>query len=76
MTVFKGISHIRSKKTGGHNSGDCFLTATPIAKGHDKNTISVDQVLAEKFGDQTRFSSLVLGSDGGIGQPTRSNTLS
>ena len=74
VTVFHGLSHGRNM--GGHNSADGFLTGTPVNGGGDKNTISVDQVVAEKYGKDTRFSSLVLSLDGGIGAPGRSSTLS
>lgn len=74
VTVFHGLSHGRNM--GGHNSGDGWLTGTPADVKSGKNTISVDQVVAEKYGNDTRFSSLVLGLDGGIGAPGRSSTLS
>ena len=35
-----------------------------------------DQLVAAKHGDATRFSSLTLSSDGGVGEPSRSTTLS
>ena len=35
----------------------------------------MDQVAA-KFAGQTRFDSLVMSTDGGVGEPTRSSTLS
>lgn len=74
VTVFDGLSHGRNM--GGHQSGGGWLTGTPIRGPKDTNTISVDQVLAEKYGKDTRFSSLVLGTDGGIGAPATSSTLS
>ena len=74
VTVIDGLHHLR--EPGGHGSGDGFLTGTPATGPHSKNTVSVDQVVAEKYGEETRFSSLVLGLDGGIGAPTRSSTLS
>ena len=36
----------------------------------------MDQIAANHWADQTRFSSLVLSTDGGVGEPTRSRTLS
>ncbi len=74
VTVFHGLSHGRNM--GGHNSADGFLTGTPADIRGGKNSVSVDQVVAEKYGKDTRFASLVLGTDGGIGSPGRSNTLS
>lgn len=75
-TVIGGISHPTGRKIGGHDTGDIFLTGADFAGANFKNTISFDQVAAAQFGDQTRFASLVLSSDGGIGLPTRSKTLS
>ncbi len=40
------------------------------------NTVSVDQVAAAAIGHHTRYSSLVLSTDGGVGEPTRASTLS
>jgi hypothetical protein len=74
VTVFHGLSHGRNM--GGHHSGDGWLTGTPADVKGGKNTISLDQVVAEKYGKETRFASLVLGLDGGIGAPGRSSTLS
>ena len=61
---------------GGHDTGDTFLTGAFLNNKFLVNTISVDQVAAKSIGDQTRFSSLVLSTDGGVGEPTRSSTLS
>ena len=74
VSVVSGLSHIR--KPMGHNSGDGFLTSTPAAGIKVKNSISLDQLLADHLGDQTRFKSLVMGLDGGVGAPGRSHTLS
>ncbi len=74
VTVFDGLSHGRNM--GGHQSGGGWLTGTPLTGPKAKNTISVDQAVAEKYGKDTRFSSLVLGTDGGIGNPATSSTLS
>ena len=38
--------------------------------------MSLDQILAEQTREQVRFPSLVLSTDGGVGEPTRSSTLS
>lgn len=74
VTVFHGLSHGRNM--GGHNSADGWLTGTPADVRGGKNSISVDQIVAEMYGKDTRFASLVFGTDGGIGSPGRSNTLS
>lgn len=76
LTVLGGLSHPNGRKMGGHDTGDTFLTGAFLNNKFLQNTISVDQVAAETFADRTRFASLVLSTDGGVGEPTRSSTLS
>jgi hypothetical protein len=76
VTVLGGLSHPNGRKMGGHDTGDTFLTGALINNGYLRNTVSVDQLAAQAFSDQTRFSSLVMSTDGGVGEPTRSSTLS
>lgn len=76
LTVLGGLSHPNGRKMGGHDTGDTFLTGAFLNNQYLENTISVDQVAAAAVSDQTRFSSLVLSTDGGVGEPTRSSTLS
>ena len=71
-----GISHLNGHKMGGHDTGDIFLTGARFDGSHFGNSISLDQYAALQFGDQTRFPSLVMSSDGGVGEPTRSTTIS
>ena len=60
FTVFSGVSH--PDVDGGHPADNCFLTAAPHpASGRFKNTISLDQLMAEQVGYQTRFPSFTLG---------------
>jgi hypothetical protein len=76
LTILSGLSHPNGRKMGGHDTGDSFLTGAFMHNKYLRNTVSVDQVAAQAFADQTRFSSLVLSSDGGVGEPTRSSTMS
>ncbi|MEM9365210.1 MAG: DUF1552 domain-containing protein [Planctomycetota bacterium] len=76
VSVLSGLSHPNGRKIGGHDTGDIFLTGAPFEGANFKNTVSFDQVVAAKYGNQTRFASLALSSDGGVGMPTRSKTLS
>jgi hypothetical protein len=76
LTVIGGLSHPNGRRMGGHDTGDTFLTGAFLNNQFLQNTISVDQVAAQAFGDQTRFPSLVMSTDGGVGEPTRSSTLS
>src|SRR3954471_15126501 len=60
FTVFSGVSH--PDVDGGHPADNCFLTAAPHpGRGGFRNTISLDQYLAERIGHLTRFPSLNLG---------------
>lgn len=60
FTVFSGVSH--PEVDGGHPADNCFLTAAPHpGSGGFRNTISLDQFMAERIGPRTRFPSLTLG---------------
>jgi len=80
VTVLGGLSHPKVRRIGGHDSGDTFLTGEEMSLRATglKNSISLDQFMAHthRLGASTRFNSLVLSSDGGVGMPTRANTLS
>jgi hypothetical protein len=69
FTVFSGVSH--PNVDGGHPADVCFMTAAPHPGSSSfRNTISLDQVIAEQIGIQTRFPSLTLAVN------TRSKSLS
>lgn len=61
FTVFSGLSHAEQSGTSGHSSELTWLTAAkrPQLAGF-KNSISLDQLIAERIGLETRFSSMVL----------------
>ncbi len=60
FTVLSGVSH--PDVDGGHPADICFLTAAPHpGRGGFRNSISLDQLIAEHNGQQTRFPSLTLG---------------
>jgi BMFP domain-containing protein YqiC len=60
FTVFSGVWH--PDVDGGHPADNCFLTAAPHpGSGGFRNTISLDQYIAERIGPATRFPSLTLG---------------
>jgi len=64
FTVLSGVSH--PNVDGGHPSDVSFLTAAPHpASGSFRNTISLDQYIAERIGNQTRFPSLTLAVNSG-----------
>lgn len=59
FTVFSGVSH--PNVDGGHPSDISFLTAAPHpASSSFRNTISLDQYIAERLGTLTRFPALTL----------------
>lgn len=60
FTVFSGVSH--PGVDGSHSSDVSFLTAAPHpGSGGFRNTISLDQFIASRIGNETRFPSLTLG---------------
>jgi hypothetical protein len=66
FTVMSGVSH--PGVDGGHPSDICFLTAAPHpASSSFRNSISLDQLVAERIGVLTRFPSLTLAVNGGRG---------
>ena len=77
LTVLSGLSHPSARSIHGHSNADQFLTGAPTgASGDYKNSISLDQEFAAHVGDQTRFSSLVMSTDGGTGTPRGAHTMS
>ncbi|MCX6955310.1 MAG: DUF1552 domain-containing protein, partial [Verrucomicrobia bacterium] len=69
FSVFSGVSH--PNVDGGHPADVCFLTAAPHPGSSSfRNTISLDQHIAEQIGTLTRFPSLTLGVN------TRTKSLS
>lgn len=77
ITIISGMSHPKVRKYHGHSNADQFLTAADTGpRGPYKNSISLDQEFASHVGDQTRFSSLVMSTDGGTGSPRGAHTIS
>jgi len=76
VTVFAGLSHPGGRVMGGHDTGDIFLTGASFIGQNYRNSISIDQLAAVRVSNQTRFASMSLSSDEGIGEPARSFTLS
>lgn len=63
FSVISGLQHEEQNGANGHTSEMTWLTSAkhPGLAGF-KNTISIDQLIAEQIGTQTRFPSLVLGT--------------
>lgn len=76
ITVFSGVS--LPGVDGGHAAEMSFLTGAPGAsRGSFKNSVSLDQLMAEQLGAATRFPSLALmaGSDNLSLSWTRSGSM-
>jgi len=76
ISILGGLSHPNSRKVLGHMAGDTFLTAGDLRGDKYLNTISIDQVAAQKLNKYTRIPSLTLSTDGGVGYKSRTSTLS
>ena len=77
ISVLSGLGHPSAK--GGHSGADTWLTGADLQAVPGKeysNTISADQLIAEKIGNQTRFPSLQIADASGTGAAGHSHTLS
>lgn len=73
FTVFSGLSH--PGVDGGHANEKAFLTGAPHPAGAGfRNTVSLDQVVAEQVGSRTRLPSLTLNVSAGNGTSSMSFT--
>ena len=63
FSVISGLAHAEQTGANGHTSEMTWLTSAkhPGLAGF-RNSISIDQYIAERIGTQTRFPSLVLGT--------------
>lgn len=63
FSVISGLQHDEQNGANGHTSEMTWLTSAkhPGLAGF-KNTISIDQLIAEHVGTETRFPSLILGT--------------
>ena len=76
FTVFSGLSHPDQSGAEGHSSEQTWLTAARNpGLGGFRNTISIDQLIAEQVGFQTRFPSLTIGTDRSSQSYTRSGVM-
>jgi len=76
FTLFSGLSHPDQSGADGHSSEQTWLTAAKHpGLGGFRNSISIDQLAAEKIGVETRFPSLVLGTNNSSQSYTRSGVM-
>ncbi|MFT5527311.1 MAG: hypothetical protein ACI9G1_005557 [Pirellulaceae bacterium] len=76
ITFLAGLSHPNGRHMAGHGVSDIYLTAGPVDPNAYSNTISMDQIVADKIGEDTRLKSLALSCGGGVGTAGRTHTLS
>ena len=74
ISVFRGLDHPQVMNINGHSSADSFLTGSNPEGS--LGSPSIDQVAAMTYGKATRFPSLTLGNEGGLGATGSSLTLS
>ncbi len=77
ITIYSGLSHPAARRVHGHSNADQYLTGADVG-GHGpyKNSVSLDQVIAEYAGESTRHASLVMSTNGGVGGPRGAQTQS
>ena len=76
VSYLRGLDHKGGWTMGGHSSGDVFTTGADMTEHEKTNNISIDQVAANMHDHETRYASLVLGTEGGTGSYGSSKTLS
>ncbi len=76
VTIFGGLSHPNGRKMNGHTTADNFLTGAYIKPDGSGQTISLDTFASKSLGKSTRYPSLVLSTDEGVGEVGRRNTVS
>jgi hypothetical protein len=76
VTILGGLSHPNARKMNGHTTADNFLTGAYIHPDGSGQTISLDTFASQFLGKQTRYPSLVLSTDEGVGEVGRRNTVS
>lgn len=75
FSVISGLSHPNLRAIYAHSTAGYFLTgADPESPAG--NTVSMDQVYAQFAGSRTLYPSLTIGTEGGVGDMSRSNTMS
>ncbi|MDE0863127.1 MAG: DUF1552 domain-containing protein [Rubripirellula sp.] len=78
ISVISGLSHPQNRNSGdAHVNPTGFMTSKDIVKGKTTfNSISIDQVISNFYGGQTQLASMPLSTVGGVGNLTRTYTLS
>lgn len=75
ISILSGLSHPTLRKISGHATSDHWLSGADQSHGF-KSEMTADQLYAEAVNGVTRFKSLVMSSEGGVGRPGRPATIS
>ena len=82
VSVLTGLCHPRMSSNVGHAAAGRWLTGVQegdrilVDFASPNKSLSVDQLVAARVGQETRWPSLQLSTEGGAGLPGRSKTLS
>ena len=82
VSVLTGLCHPRMSSNVGHAAAGRWLTGVQegdrilVDFASPNESLSVDQLVAARTGQETRWPSLQLSTEGGAGLPGRSKTLS
>lgn len=78
ISVISGLSHPLNRNSGdAHVNPTGFLTSKEIVKGKTTlNSISIDQAISDFHAGQTQLASMPLSTVGGVGNLSRTYTLS
>lgn len=76
ISILGGLSHPNSRRVLGHIAGDTWLTGGDLRGNEYRNSVSIDQVAAQAMAKHTRYPSMTLSTDGGVGYKSRVSTLS
>jgi hypothetical protein len=78
ISVISGLSHPQNRNSGdAHVNPTGFMTSKDIVKGKTSlNSISIDQVISDFHSGQTQLASMPLSTVGGVGNLSRTYTLS
>lgn len=78
LSVVSGLSHpLNRNSPDAHVNPTGYLTAKEIVKGRTKlNSISIDQAIGNYHAGKTQLASMPLSSVGGVGNMSRTYTLS
>ena len=74
FTILGGLSHPINRGNE-HSAGDAWLTGGDMGPEY-RNSVSLDQVIADEFKTDTRFPYMTLSTNGGVGYRGRTTTLS